>query len=694
MSILNKSLNVRNSAAAALMVLLAIAIVSTVAVMMMRNSAHQDAISLARETASSAASTVAEKLEIASGTARTNAVTMRTLRETGVTGRDIHNALLEQSLIATPSLVGVAVVWEPNALDGRDADYRNAPAHDSSGRFVPYWYRSEGQIQVEVLAEYDTPGTGDYYVLVRDTGQEVVLEPYVYPVGGVDTVMTTMSAPIEINGQVRGGAMADIALGDLQTALSQIRPMQTGRVTLISNGGALVAGQDANLLGQPASQAGFGANVLNATSSSQPVIIESDTNPDGESLIRVVVPFEVGQTGTNWLIVTDIPRSAALANVNAITRNVVILSIVIGLIAAIAAFLFSGLMTKPVVALTHVMQRLVQDDLDVDVPYTHHQDEIGQMAKATSVFLEHARARRDHEAQQKEADAEKRAREERRRAMNALADEFQATISDVAGSVAQAAQSMQSSAQDLSRLASESGETASGASGSADHAQNSVQSVASAAEEMSAAIAEMTRQVSRSSEVADSGAEMAETADGRIQGLATAADEIGTVVNLINDIAEQTNLLALNATIEAARAGEAGKGFAVVASEVKALAEQTAKATEQISNQINTIQGETSYAVDAIRQVRAKIDEINEATNMIAASAEEQTAATAEIAGSAQSAATSATEVNTAVMAVSSSAQQTGDMAGEVLQSADSLNVQATRLQDSVAGFIERVRSA
>ena len=131
----------------------------------------------------------------------------------------------------------------------------------------------------------------------------------------------------------------------------------------------------------------------------------------------------------------------------------------------------------------------------------------------------------------------------------------------------------------------------------------------------------------------------AETTNGQIAGLAEAAQKIGDVVKLIRDIAEQTNLLALNATIEAARAGEAGRGFAVVASEVKSLAVQTAKATEEIAAQILAVQDSTASAVEAIRSIGERMQEISGYTSAVAAAVEEQNAATGEISQNVSSAA-------------------------------------------------------
>ncbi len=170
------------------------------------------------------------------------------------------------------------------------------------------------------------------------------------------------------------------------------------------------------------------------------------------------------------------------------------------------------------------------------------------------------------------------------------------------------------------------------ANAASQSAGSNVNSVAGATEELVASAGEIGRQTERSSEIAGRAAARASETDKQIQGLADAAQKVGDVVKLITDIAEQTNLLALNATIEAARAGEAGKGFAVVASEVKDLANQTAHATEEIAQQVAAIQGETKTAVVAIQGISSIVGEINQIASAIAAAIEQQGSAMREIA--------------------------------------------------------------
>ena len=186
----------------------------------------------------------------------------------------------------------------------------------------------------------------------------------------------------------------------------------------------------------------------------------------------------------------------------------------------------------------------------------------------------------------------------------------------------------------------------------------------------------------------------AEKTDARIAALSKAAGRIGDVVKLITAVAEQTNLLALNATIEAARAGEAGRGFAVVASEVKALAAQTAKATGEIGNQITEMQSATNESVTAIKEISGTIGRISDIASTIAAAVEEQSATTQEIARNVQQAATGTMEVATNITDVNRGAGETGSASSQVLAAAQSLSSESNHLKLEVEKFLLTVRAA
>jgi len=178
-----------------------------------------------------------------------------------------------------------------------------------------------------------------------------------------------------------------------------------------------------------------------------------------------------------------------------------------------------------------------------------------------------------------------------------------------------------------------------------------------------------------------------------MRGLAGATQKIGEVVDLIRAIAGQTNLLALNATIEAARAGEAGKGFAVVASEVKLLAGQTAKATEEITGQIEAIQSSTQYAAAAIERVGQTINEISGIAANVTVAVERQGAATAGIAHSVEKAVSGAQDVAGNIAGVDKAAAETSRVAETVLATSRELTRQADSLHSEVQRFLRTVRA-
>jgi methyl-accepting chemotaxis protein len=221
-----------------------------------------------------------------------------------------------------------------------------------------------------------------------------------------------------------------------------------------------------------------------------------------------------------------------------------------------------------------------------------------------------------------------------------------------------------------------------------------VQTVAAAAEELSTSGHEISRQIAHSASIAQSAVGQADRTNTMVEGLLEATQKIGEVMNLIQNIAAQTNLLALNATIEAARAGEAGKGFAVVASEVKVLSTQTAKATEEIADQIEAIRNATGSTAEAIREIGTTIGQIDEIATTIAAAVEEQGGSTKEIARSVQQAAQGTQGVMQNIAGVTQASGQVGTAAELVLGSAGELAKQSERLKQEVETFLATVRAA
>lgn len=366
--------------------------------------------------------------------------------------------------------------------------------------------------------------------------------------------------------------------------------------------------------------------------------------------------------------------------------------IVLSLLVATGAWWFTRqTVVRPLTVLEKEMGELARGNATIDVPYLQRADEIGDMARALQVFKTNA-AEVKRLADEQRA-SEVRTQADRQTAMNKLALDFEASVGGIVQAVAASAAQLESSAQVMSATAdSTKGETKAVAS-SLDSASSSVQTAASAAEELSASVQEITNQVTRSVQLAGAAVDDARRTDETVQGLAQASSKIGHVVKMINDIAEQTNLLALNATIEAARAGEAGKGFAVVASEVKSLANQTARATEDIATQISASQAASGQAVEAIRAISARIGEIDQIAAAIRTAVTEQGIATREIAQSIAMAASGTADVNHAVGNVARGASDTGLAAESVKEASETLSKQAVDLRGAVEAFVRSVRT-
>ncbi|OYX57895.1 MAG: hypothetical protein B7Y86_05150 [Brevundimonas subvibrioides] len=263
-------------------------------------------------------------------------------------------------------------------------------------------------------------------------------------------------------------------------------------------------------------------------------------------------------------------------------------------------------------------------------------------------------------------------------------------VTEISSIVASAASEMRATAEGMARTAEETTRQAASVASAAEVTSVNVQTVSSAGEELTASISEIARQVAESSNISQHAVVEADKTSEAIKTLAEAAQKIGNVVTLINDIAGQTKLLALNATIEAARAGEAGKGFAVVASEVKSLSDQTARATHEISSQVNAMQAATQTSVGAIAGITDTIRKVAEIASAIAGAVEEQTAATREIAANVSQVSEGTQLVSTSIANVSAAAVQTSqasndllNASGELAQQAESLTLEMDKLANS-----------
>jgi methyl-accepting chemotaxis protein len=405
----------------------------------------------------------------------------------------------------------------------------------------------------------------------------------------------------------------------------------------------------------------------------------------GDHMGSAVEVAEAALDSTKQYIATQ--RETALRSL--ITQSMLL---VLAIALACGAMLTVGhRVITPLHRMRDAMLQVASGALDIETGYRDRQDEIGALAGALETFKSQAQDKLAIEAQERERNAAAAARQ---RAIEAHVGEFEGLVRGTLQQLGGASDQMRATSSELSEVSRQTNMRVQTAQKASSDASMSVESVASAAEELSASIGDISKQATHAAGIASRAVDQARLTDGTVQGLAQSASRIGEVVGLINSIAAQTNLLALNATIEAARAGESGRGFAVVASEVKTLASQTAKATDEISEQVADIQKVASEAINAIKGIGSIIGEVNDVATAIAAAVQQQGAATQEITRSTQYASQGTRNVSDNITGVKSDADTAASAADNVKRASETLEKESQQLGGQVNEFLSRIRAA
>jgi Methyl-accepting chemotaxis protein len=358
-----------------------------------------------------------------------------------------------------------------------------------------------------------------------------------------------------------------------------------------------------------------------------------------------------------------------------------------------AALVLARSITRPVRLIESAMGRLAGGDHSVLVPGIRRRDEIGDMAKAVAVFKDNAiamvRMQQEQEAIRAEAEAAGRAR------MLALADHFEQAVKSVADLVDRNSQAIKRTAEGMARQEGAAGDETRSLSvaEAAEQARQTVTAVAEASVELATSVDDIARLATGISGVVREAVAQLDRTNARVAGLSEVAGRIDRVVNLISDIAGRTNMLSLNATIEAQRAGEAGKGFAVVAGEVKHLAHQTGESTREIAGQVAAIQAATADTVAAIGDVGGAIRRMDEIAAQVAEAVVRQSEVTAKIGRCVDKVTADTRAVTDGVVAVTQSAARYCGSAVRVIWAADDLAVPASSLKHEVDGFLATIRA-
>jgi methyl-accepting chemotaxis protein len=360
------------------------------------------------------------------------------------------------------------------------------------------------------------------------------------------------------------------------------------------------------------------------------------------------------------------------------------------IIGGFAAMIARGL-TRRLHALSATMTALAEGHTDVALPQATGADEIDTMTRSVLVFRDNA-VERSRLAVASED--QQRARATRQERVETLVRGFDSKVKAVLDTIRNHIGQLTDAAANLSTVASSASGRASIAENVSQATSHNVQSVAGAAAELDGSVREIGSLVGRATEVITKASALTRDTDAAVGGLAANAEKIGSVVNLIQAIAEQTNLLALNATIEAARAGESGRGFVVVAAEVKTLANQTAKATDEIRAQIQAMQASTNGAVNAIAAIVTIMSDVQSFTSSIATAVDEQHAATGKISRNIQDTANGANELNAEFANVTQAIGETSRTAGRVGETTAVLLRETESLDHEVGAFLSSVAAA
>ncbi|WP_294254894.1 methyl-accepting chemotaxis protein [uncultured Sphingomonas sp.] len=668
-------------------------------------------------------------LDVAFDAARTDAHSFSVLAERTAPGerRAQFNALLRHVLEQNSSFNGTYSAWEPNAIDGNDVGFANnrAAGSDSTGRFLAYWTRgANGNVAIQPLVEYDSAERhpnglvkGGWYLGPKASGEESILGPLPYIVQGKQVFLATMSVPITVHGRFVGVSGTDYDLDFLQKVASKTNAsLFSGKgVVLIVNNTGLIAANSAapETIGKAAAGADpHWAQLAEIVKTGEARVIDDPKQPN----IDVYSPITLGRSKTPWSVVISVPRALVMAQAETLSGSLsakaitsMVLQLLIGIGVAVGAVFAIGLAAKriatPISQCAQFANGIAKEQLDQTLAI-HQADEVGTLAEALRKMQEDIKAnlarRVDEQAKTEfvvetvstslgglsKGDLTVDIAQAFPSEYEGLKQNFNtalASLRDLIGAVGESTQTIRTGSQEIAQA-------------SEDLARRT-ESNAASLEETSAALVQIDGRLRAGASASDQTLKRADQAILTVQGGRSTADEamqamgrvsssaegIDNVIEGLDKIAFQTRVLAMNAAVEAGRAGDAGRGFAVVADLVSALAMRAEEEARIARDQLTATQADITAAVQAVRRVdTALVDiaqDVESVHGLLGTMAEDSRAQSAAM-----------TEISAALSAMDQATQQNAAMVEQTSAAARNLSIEVTSLSAQAATFtVDRI---